>query len=258
MALGGAPRSAEPIELGPPADAEPAPPRFAPPPPPLSSSPSGPLLLLSPDGSPALAVQPSAPPPPVVEPPRRSLSNPPAPSLLDEPTMRKAPIAAPAPLLLLDEDSAPLALDRPNGAPPPPIPPRDEVTTADPKRNGPSLARLDEVTQLDGASRPAAPATSANPEFDDPPTVQRAGRVTMMRLAAEPDGGEGDFEEVYREFLETKRKCGEPTAGLTFDKFAVKLRQNRDALMGRFACRRVKFSVYIKDGKAALKATPIT
>jgi hypothetical protein len=62
---------------------------------------------------------------------------------------------------------------------------------------------------------------------------------------------------VYEEFVRTKRTCGEPTEGLTYDKFALKLAQNRDDLTKRYACKRVKFSVYIKEGHASLKATPI-
>ena len=41
------------------------------------------------------------------------------------------------------------------------------------------------------------------------------------------------------------------------DKFSKKLRKNRKALMDKHGCREVKFQVYIKDGKAALKATPV-
>ena len=54
-----------------------------------------------------------------------------------------------------------------------------------------------------------------------------------------------------------KKKCGESVAGLTYPKFADKLRKNRDELMSKTVCRSVKFTVYVKDGKAALKATPV-
>jgi hypothetical protein len=62
---------------------------------------------------------------------------------------------------------------------------------------------------------------------------------------------------VYEEFVRTKRLCGEQTDGLTYDKFSMKLAQNRDELTKRYACRRVRFSVYIKEGRASLKATPV-
>ena len=42
-----------------------------------------------------------------------------------------------------------------------------------------------------------------------------------------------------------------------FEKFKNTLRKNRDQLLQRHACKSVKFSVYVKDGKAALKASPV-
>lgn len=65
------------------------------------------------------------------------------------------------------------------------------------------------------------------------------------------------FKQVYDQFLATKRSCGEPTTGLAYDKFAEKLVRNRDDLRAKTGCREVRFTVYVKDGKAALKATPV-
>ena len=66
-----------------------------------------------------------------------------------------------------------------------------------------------------------------------------------------------EWNQVYEEFLRTKRECNEPTDGLTFEKFQQTLKKNRDALMQRHGCKRVKFSVYVKEGRASLKATPV-
>ena len=66
-----------------------------------------------------------------------------------------------------------------------------------------------------------------------------------------------DWPHVYEEFIRTKRECGESTDGLTFEKFQQTLKKNRDALMQRHGCKRVKFSVYVKEGRASLKATPV-
>ncbi|HEX4453581.1 MAG TPA: MXAN_5187 family protein [Kofleriaceae bacterium] len=65
------------------------------------------------------------------------------------------------------------------------------------------------------------------------------------------------FKQVYDQFLAVKKSCGEPTAGLTYGKFSEKLVKNRDDLMAKTGCREVRFTVYVKDGKAALKATPV-
>ena len=35
------------------------------------------------------------------------------------------------------------------------------------------------------------------------------------------------------------------------------LRKNKEQLVAKYNCRTVKFQVYVKDGKAALKATPV-
>lgn len=66
-----------------------------------------------------------------------------------------------------------------------------------------------------------------------------------------------EWHQVFEEFLRTKRECNEPTDGLTFEKFQQTLKKNRDALMQRHGCKRVKFSVYVKEGRASLKATPV-
>ena len=65
------------------------------------------------------------------------------------------------------------------------------------------------------------------------------------------------FKQVYDQFLAVKKSCGEPTGGLTYQKFAEKLIKNRDDLMSKTGCKEVRFTVYVKDGKAALKATPV-
>jgi hypothetical protein len=81
-----------------------------------------------------------------------------------------------------------------------------------------------------------------------------ATRVVPYDLQEEEDA---HFRHVFDDFVETKRSCGESTVGLTPVKFLQKLRDNKNALVAKHNCRTVRFSVYVKDGKAALKATPI-
>ncbi len=113
-------------------------------------------------------------------------------------------------------------------APPPPSPPKrldDDILSFDePAIEGP----------IGGASAPAAA----------PPAAAAAGE-------------EEYFREIFEQFLELKKKCGESIAGLTFAKFGEKLRKNRADLMAKTGCTEVRFTVYVKDGKAALKATPV-
>jgi hypothetical protein len=78
-------------------------------------------------------------------------------------------------------------------------------------------------------------------------------------------GGDGEqtalvdpyFKSVYDQFVSVKQSCNEPTSGLTYQKFSEKLIKNRDDLMAKTGCKEVRFTVYVKDGKAALKATPV-
>lgn len=66
-----------------------------------------------------------------------------------------------------------------------------------------------------------------------------------------------DWRTVYSEFIALKKQCGEATAQLTFEKFKGTLQRNKDALVARHGCERVRFTVYVKEGKAALKASPV-
>ncbi len=65
------------------------------------------------------------------------------------------------------------------------------------------------------------------------------------------------FKQVYDQFVAVKQSCNESTTGLTYTKFSEKLIKNRDDLMQKTGCKEVRFTVYVKDGKAALKATPV-
>jgi hypothetical protein len=91
-------------------------------------------------------------------------------------------------------------------------------------------------------------------------TVVAAVPAALLRAtsrAPEVDPEEAHDHEVFREFLEVRRRCGEGVEGVTFDRFAAKLRKNREQLVEKYRCRTVRFTVYVKDGKTALKATPI-
>ena len=79
----------------------------------------------------------------------------------------------------------------------------------------------------------------------------------LLAAAAEGDDEQRHFQEVFEQFLAMKRQCGEPTAGLTFLKFAGTLRKNKTAILSKHDVKDVRFTVYEKNGKAALKATPV-
>lgn len=66
-----------------------------------------------------------------------------------------------------------------------------------------------------------------------------------------------EWKVVFEEFVKTKKQCGESTEGLTFERFKGTLERNKAALVARHNCTFVKFTVYVKDGKAALRASPV-
>ncbi|MBL8918601.1 MAG: hypothetical protein JNJ54_07040 [Myxococcaceae bacterium] len=91
------------------------------------------------------------------------------------------------------------------------------------------------------------------------PAITPAGRVSSApRVAAVgANDEERHFQDVFKEFVATREKCKEPADGLTYDKFKAKLLKNKEQLVQKYNCKSVRFQVYVKDGKAALKATPV-
>lgn len=65
------------------------------------------------------------------------------------------------------------------------------------------------------------------------------------------------FRTVYEEFVALRRKCGEQPQDVAYDRFLAKLEKNRSKLIAKYNCRTVRFQVYEKEGRAALKATPV-
>jgi hypothetical protein len=66
-----------------------------------------------------------------------------------------------------------------------------------------------------------------------------------------------EWRAVFQDFVSLKQQCGESTEGFSYEKFEQTLTKKNDDLLTRTGAARVKFSVYVKDGKAALKASPI-
>jgi hypothetical protein len=117
------------------------------------------------------------------------------------------------------------------------------------------------VPEWDMPPPPAASAASPMPQSEngaagfgdslDPPVLppEDAG--------ADSDPDETHWRETYDQFVELKAQLGEPADRLSFEKFAAKLKKNRSELVAKHNCKGVRFSVYEKDGKAAIKASAI-
>ena len=106
---------------------------------------------------------------------------------------------------------------------------------------------------------PAPPTLDFGSPLGDSLDDDILGGLGGLSLAVPPPALESasHFQQVFDQFVEVKRSCGESTTGLTFAKFSEKLVKNRDDLMAKTGCKEVRFTVYVKDGKAALKATPV-
>jgi hypothetical protein len=150
------------------------------------------------------------------------------------------------------------------GAPPPePSRPAPRVPEARPSapRPAPEPPKAEAHKPPPPPRRAPAAVEELEPDSIEPMAEPAVATGTPSPVRAN-DGPQGDDElvewrRVYEEFVALKTQCGEPTASLTFDKFKGTLQRNKDALVARHGCSRVKFTVYVKEGKAALKASPV-
>jgi hypothetical protein len=102
--------------------------------------------------------------------------------------------------------------------------------------------------------KPSAPASLPAEEVGE---LEELMAASEDPASAEPMDEIAHWRRVFEDFLALKKQCDEPTSSLTFEKFQGTLERNKAALVARHQCSRVKFTVYIKDGKAALKASPV-
>lgn len=176
-----------------------------------------------------------------------------------------APAAAPPPSDFKFNDPGPSAPSRP--ATPPPIRPGTSPAPP-PLAKGamtPPPAPSPSPSFGASASGPMSAYSAPHRQPSAPPVAGLGDALDDDILGggtspgAEPGGSNVDpyFRSVFDQFVAMKKQCGEATTGLTYEKFSEKLVKNRDDLMAKTGCKEVKFTVYVKDGKAALKATPV-
>lgn len=121
--------------------------------------------------------------------------------------------------------------------------------------DSPDATRVAAVPQeLIKAARGGTGNTGEKPALKVSP-LPKVQSVPSVAPAGDPE--ERHFQDIFREFVSTREKCGEPADGLTFEKFKGKLLKNKEQLVAKYQCRSVRFQVYVKEGKAALKATPV-
>ena len=256
---------ADPFAMPPPAAAPQADP-FAMPPP---SSAAAPMPLSSPFGSQAPdpfagaesfpfpsppAAQPPPPPEPITPPPAYAHN---APMPFDHAPPASEPIAQAAPrhgaFAFEDQPTAAYSLQQAAN----PFALAAAQSSEQDSDSNPETTRVAAIPRelLQASTRPTSEAIPM------PPPRSHASQAIPLpggnSAAAVALSEEQHFQDVFREFVTTRERCGEAADGLTYDKFVQKLRKNKEQLVTKYACKTVRFQVYVKEGKAALKATPV-
>ncbi len=90
--------------------------------------------------------------------------------------------------------------------------------------------------------------TPTNPSMVPPPSVDQTPPA--------PPSPEERARSVFDAFVAMRTQCGED-ANVSFNKFKARLEKSRDMVIEKHKCKDVSFRVYEKNGRAALKATPI-
>ena len=156
-----------------------------------------------------------------------------------------APELAPPPAAPPSKPSGPVVAPPPPAPPAPPAPSPADVVASD--------ARPTPVP----TAKPNVQPDAFDDDDDGATMVAQVPEELLAAAAEEEDEEQKHFRAVFDEFVEMKRKCGEATAGLTFTKFSGTLRKNKAAIVSKHGVKDVRFTVYEKNGKAALKATPV-
>jgi hypothetical protein len=110
---------------------------------------------------------------------------------------------------------------------------------------------------------PRAPAAPSNGASDDKSVALRLDPVGSFSKPANGNAGyatpeeESHFREVFAKFVSLRQQCGEVTSDLTYERFLGTLQKHRDQILqSRPDAKGVRFTVYEKEGRAALKAAP--
>jgi hypothetical protein len=167
--------------------------------------------------------------------------------------------------------AAPRPPEAPKPPPSPPAAPKPPPAPASPAFDAPQLlptAVMQVTPAMLAQLRESAAAAEAAPTMKLGPTgaapvPYKGGEPTIVRTTPSellakslPEGEDAVFRGVFEKFVATRKECGE-AGELSFSKFVQRLEQSKQAVIEKHACKDVKFEVYVKNGKAALKATPL-
>lgn len=93
----------------------------------------------------------------------------------------------------------------------------------------------------------------SGPASGAPPLPTPAAQKPAPGKAA---GDNDNLSDAYEQYLKARKKCKEPTKGLSFEKFTKNVEKTRDKVKEKYKAEDVELKVYIKDGKTRLAITP--
>jgi hypothetical protein len=104
-----------------------------------------------------------------------------------------------------------------------------------------------------------AEAKPADKKAEATPPATPTGSEPQIHIAGTPPPdplAENRLRSVYRAYVEAKRRCNEDTTRLSFDAVVSSLKRQVPELLERHNARDVEYRVFVKDGKAILRAVP--
>jgi hypothetical protein len=130
------------------------------------------------------------------------------------------------------------------------LPPEDFMTVVD--------QRPPEVPIKAPVPAPSTPDPEPEPAeaFQEGATVVASASPELIATTASDDVDPTDahFRETYESYLTTREECGETISGITFERFRRTLTKNQDKILEQHPGSEIRFTVYVKNGRAALKA----
>lgn len=147
---------------------------------------------------------------------------------------------------------APGSADDPATPLPPPLPARSDWGPPDEAVSAPRYAGASEYDPDLAAAEFAETRAAAlpQPSSNFEPTV----------VASSPNGAtdpDVTFYQVFQDYVQARERCRESVEGLSYEQFRRRLSDSRASIIREHGCLSVEFHVYVKDGRAALKAIPI-
>ncbi|HET8933666.1 MAG TPA: MXAN_5187 family protein [Polyangiales bacterium] len=132
-----------------------------------------------------------------------------------------------------------------------------------PKQESPQLqaaapAAAPPAAKAAAAAKPAMAGVAA-PAGKPPLAAPKAAAIPLQGSNDNADTADqaNHFREVYQQYLSVRKDCGEAVDGLSYEKFELTLTKTRDQVLQKHPAKDVRFTVYVKEGKAALKAAPV-